>query len=260
MFVEASAVRSVGVGEWEATFDASWFQGPGAFGGLTAAVLTRAMAEAAGGLPLQSFTAQFCAPVQAGPARIEARVERAGSTTRFCSARLWQGQRVQAHAVAVFGRPRVGDLDGGDEPMPDAPPFESLPSLPEAPGLLPVFLRHFDLRFAAGDLPFSGGEGRASAWVRPLDPAPIDAALVLASLDVLPPSLLLRSRAPRPMGTLSMTAYLRDPAPDLAPGTPLLVHTAHRTTRGGYSDEDDWLYAPDGRLLGVMRQLYALVR
>lgn len=259
MFATASALRAGPDGLFEASFDPSWFQGPGVFGGLTAAVFARAFEAAGGGPPLASLTTQLCAPVQAGPARLEVRIERAGATTRYLSGRLLQEGKVQAHAVAVLARPRADDLDGGEDPMPAVPPAASLPPVPELPGL-PVYLRWFELRFAAGELPFSGGEGTAAAWVRAEGDPPVDAALLCALLDVLPPSLLLRSRRPRPMGSVSMTMLLRNPRPALVPGTPLLVDVRHRGTRGGYSDEEGRVFAPDGAVLATVRQLYALVR
>lgn len=259
MFSEASAVRSVD-GGFRVDVDATWFQGLGAHGGLTAAQLLRAM-SAVSPWPPRSFTIQFAAPVPAGTSRIEVQTLRKGSATLFVSAQLLHDDRVCAHAIASFGAGRSTDLDAAVAGLPDVPRAEDLPPSDFTGG--PVFLKYWDVRVARGAPPYSGAsEARLAAWIKPLASETVDPMLAVAILDVLPPAVLPRATSFRPMATVSLSChFLADlPDPTLDPSRPLLVEVASEFTHGGYSDQESRLYTPEGRVLAIARQLVALVR
>ncbi|MCA8925383.1 MAG: thioesterase family protein, partial [Planctomycetes bacterium] len=103
-FAAASAVERVEPGRYRAEADQAWFQGPGVYGGLTAAWLLRAMTDLVGdpARPPRELSGMFCARIRAGEVRIAARVVRAGLNVSFVTAELLQRERVAATASAVF--------------------------------------------------------------------------------------------------------------------------------------------------------------
>lgn len=79
-FSLASAVEQIEPGRYRATADPAWFQGPGVYGGLTAAWLLRAMSDVVGdpGRKPRELSGMFCARIRAGEVQLAARVVRAG--------------------------------------------------------------------------------------------------------------------------------------------------------------------------------------
>ena len=257
MFSEATAIRPIGPGRYQATADSTWFQGPGAYGGWSGAVLLRAMQAEVGPRPARTFTAQYATTVAAGDAAIEVAVERTGATTAFASARLVQ-DGVRVHAIATFGEDRSRDFDEDRERPPAAPPASAVPAIPFRPPA-PVFLQQFRVHLIEG-FPYSGAErSGVRAWIRSAEVEPVDAPLALGLLDVLPPAILPRATSLRPMSTLVWHVHLLADLP--GDGTePWLVDVESRITRAGFSDQETRLFRPSGELVGYGRQLVAVIR
>jgi hypothetical protein len=247
-------------------FDATWTQGPGVYGGLTAAAIGLGMsAHVPEGRRLRSMALQYAAPVAPGTAELAVAVERTGSTATFVSARISQEGKVAIQAMATFARDRVAALDE-DRVRPGAVlPADRAPDMPYVPGVFPVFLQHFDVRFAAGGAPFAGGaEAFIGLWLRHRDAAEIGVPEVLGMLDTPPPAVLARAVGPRPASTVTFQLHLFD-VPEVAPDAFWYVDTTSRITRDGWSDEEIRLFAPGpeggvGGLVAVGRQLVAILR
>jgi acyl-CoA thioesterase len=271
-FDGASAVTACGEGRWRARIPAGWRQGAGAYGGLGCAILLRAMAGAAGGRPPRSLSAQFCAPVPEGEHDVLVTVERRGSSMSFASARMLASERVVLHAVATFGADRSDRLDLEAPRLPDdLPPARDLPAAEAPSPPFPEFLQQYDLRITAGALPH-GGEGaeRISGWIRPRRPVPLSPWLAVALLDAFPPVALTRAAkpsrggaSPRPtrMASVALHAQLLAELPDPAydPADHAFVEVRSAATLRGYSDQSARLHGPDGRLLAVVSQLFAVL-
>ncbi|MEQ1503745.1 MAG: thioesterase family protein [Myxococcota bacterium] len=262
MFSDATAVRPGPHGTFEVTVDPDWFQGPGQYGGASAAMLLRAMQASAPDRPPRSLSVQFCAPVPAGDHRIVVQLERAGSGTTFLSARLVADERVVVHAMATLGVDRSTELDHDVVPPPDAPPADAVPPVTVVSPPFPQFLRNFEMRLASGAGPYAGRhDPRLDAWLRPLAPEPVDAALAVGLLDAMPPVALSRARGPKRFGSVALHAQFLSPLPDptVDPGAAWLVTVTSDLTRGGYSDQHAELYTPDGRLAALVHQLFAVI-
>lgn len=261
-FGEVTALRALEPGRFAATSDPAWFQGAGAFGGVVAAWLARAMAACVGdeARALRSLACDLCAPVRAGEVEVRARVVRSGRAVSFAAAELLQAGQVAATGSAVFARAReeAAGLDRAlAPPPPSVPPWERVTPWPRDPRF-PVFTRFFEHRQCLGALPWSGaGQPLIGGWTRLVAPEPVDDALRLALLDAWPPAMLPVSARPIGGATVRATFDLfGGPAPD--PAAYLLVLARSATTIDGYSAEDQELWTPDGRLLGQGRQLVAL--
>lgn len=185
---------------------------------------------------------------------------------------------------------------GADALMPPeaGEPGEMITVPPGTPGVPAVF-ENFMARIALGPMPFSGGnsageqdgggdrvgeadrgagddrraaaasggaggrdEGaRTGAWIRPLQPRLMDAALATAVLDVWMPAPFVKLDAPAPAPTLDLTYHYRGvlPLPEARPDDPYLIEARSSLARGGYFEEDARLWHPSGVLVAHARQL-----
>lgn len=261
-FTAASAVRRVEPGRYDVDIDPTWLQGRGAFGGLVAAWLVRAMEAEVDdpGRPLRAFTCELCAPARPGPAEVHVRALRAGLNVSFLSAEVRRRDRVVARATGVFGR-ALPDVAGRAPAPPAVPPPGDAP-LWAPPMPLPVYCQHVRHARCVGSEVLSGpaAEPALGGWTWFVAPTPDDAASRVALLDAWPPALFTRLEAPRPVVTITMTCHLLGPpGPAVAPGTPLLVVARSDASVEGYSDERLELWSPDGRLLATSHQVVGVL-
>lgn len=263
-FLEASTWRPISSGTYAWDVDPHWFQGRGVFGGLQAAAVVRAMGrEVTPERTLRALHLQFCAPLQAGEARLYVKRERKGAALSFLSARVVQKDRTILYGTASLGRPRKSVLDHKRQTLPKMPPAERVPPIEMEGTDMPEFARHFlEYRFCHGSLPLSGAKDASlGGYVRFLDSGPLDAPMAVALLDALPPAALVPATAVRPMGTIAYAVHCMGSLPPTGcsedTAWPICV-TSDRTT-DGYSDETNMLWSPDGELLACARQLVAVV-
>ncbi|MGE0711343.1 MAG: acyl-CoA thioesterase [Planctomycetota bacterium] len=267
-FARASAVERLEPGRYRIQVEPAWFQGPGAFGGLTAAWLLRALSgevesslRGSAARAPRELSGAFCAPVKEGEAELRARVVRAGLRVSYVTGELLQRGKVAATASAVFAAERAAAVEGFAElAMPSAPPPAEVPCW-EVPGL-PAFVAAFELRQCLGAAPISGRpDVESGGWVRLRQPEPVDAALAAALLDCYPPALFTRLERALPAATVAWSVHFLCPLP--RPETPRdayhLLRVRTQVGTGGYSSEDDELWAPDGTLVARARQLVAAV-
>lgn len=246
-----------------ASIDASWYQGRGAFGGILAALLLRAMRDRVGDAARtpRSLTVHFCGPATEGPSEVHAEIVRAGSRVTHASARLVRGGETSTLATASFCRTRPGPAYALAE-MPVVAPAASLPELPQGLPGVPSFFAHVDARFAGETMPFSGASRpEVAAWVRLREPVPIDAAVAALLLDALPPAITATFDGPRAVASVDFTVQLFERLPERAgaPDEHHLVAIRSRWADDGYAEELRDLWSPQGVLLGQCRQLLALL-
>jgi len=262
-FAEVSAVVHEEGGAFSAEVCESWFQGPGAYGGLTMALLVRGAEALARGRPLRALQATFCAPLRAGEVAGRAREVRRGGRVSYVAAELLQGGSVAASALLTFAKDRPGDEDYDHVPAHGVAPAAECPRWPRREGF-PVFTNHLEYRQGLGSAPVSGATGAAEigGWVRMLEPPAWDASYVLALLDAWPPAFYPRLAKVRPAGSVTISAELHHQGAleQLDAHDPLLVTNRSSLMRAGYASEENWVYAPDGQLLAHGSQLVALIR
>lgn len=253
-----------------------WWIAQGPNGGYVAAVMQRAMQAVAGERPPRSMTVHFAAAPKEGEVEIEVRVVRRGGTITFLAGLMRQGGLSMLSAVAIFGEDRQPRLEyvgeGATMPPEAGQPGEMITVPADTPGVPAVF-ENFMARIALGPMPFSGGrevagenteeagggEARTGAWIRPVEPRLMDAALATAVLDVWIPApfVKLEAPAPAPAPTLDLTYHYRGvlPLPEARADDPYLVEARSSLARGGYFEEDARLWHPSGVLVAHARQL-----
>ena len=138
---------------FHANLDTGWWVMRGPNGGYLAAIVLRALTAAVDD-PLRaprSVTVHYTSPLEAGELTVTTAIERVGRSLTSCSARLTQGGRLVALAIAAFSAPRPGpefcDLHPPDVPLPEA--LDRLEVPPEAPAIA----SRWDTRWAIGRPP-----------------------------------------------------------------------------------------------------------
>ena len=235
-----------------------WANMVGPFGGVTAAVLLRAIESHPDrlGEPV-ALTVNFAAPIVDGEFEISRRAPRTNRTNQHWIVELSQDGVVKSTATAVFGIRR----DTWSDSQATAPEASAPEEIDRASSLnLPAWVRLYDMRFTEGS--FSGGEiatGASSTttlWVRDAAQRPVDFPAVAAISDVFFPRVFLR-RGMVPSGTISLTTYFHVDQPHLdALGTDYILGTAHanRFDRG-FFDQSAQLWSRDGTLLATTYQI-----
>jgi acyl-CoA thioesterase len=235
-----------------------WMQGRSCFGGLVAALMYRALAaRIPADRAVRSMTLSFVGPVAAGPVSLPVEILREGRAVTQAEARLVRDGAVLAVMLASFGAGRQSQLEVVAEPPPPiAPPETGLP-IPEAPGIIPEFTRHFDFRWIEGDLPFTGGATSAiGGWIRFRAPGGHSVAHLLGLVDAWPPAMIGRLSHPAPSSSLTWTV---EPIGDLETPADWWQYRAWTDrTANGYGHTEARLWRPDGRLAAISRQTVVL--
>ena len=255
----------LGGGAYGVRVDRAWWVVRGPNGGYVAALLVRALEHAVGDpmRPLRSLTVHYLRPPSEGEARVETTIERAGRTVTTMSARLFQGGKLQAIALAAFARASASAEMHHALPPEVAPPE----ACPVRDGSRIPIHEQFEQRVAIGPLPLSGPrtrEARTGGWLRLVEPRPLDAALLVAYADAWPPSVFTTHEIPPSPGgipTVDLTVHVRTPlpVPGLRAEDAVLVSFRTREVSQGLLEEDGEIWSRDGRLLAHSRQLAVIL-
>jgi acyl-CoA thioesterase len=263
-FERDSAVVAVGGGSYEARLDTRWWVQRGPNGGYLAAILMRAFAATVDDVTRapRSLTVHFVAPPGEGVVSVRTKVERAGRSLTSVSARMQQGDRLIAVAVAAFSKPRPGP-EFCDLVMPEAAGPDTIAARPAAPEA-PAIARRWDIRWAVGEPPFEGPRGHEAiggGWIRLEEPQLFDAAAVAAVTDAWIPPIFTRTNQQMVVPTIDLTVHFRAalPHPTLGPEGFLFAVFRTNVAAGGFLEEDGEVWAPDGTLLAQSRQLAAML-
>ena len=258
-FDDALELRAVQPGWVRGQTKPPWANMVGPFGGLTAAVLLRAVENHPDriGEPV-ALTVNFSAPVVDGDFDIACKIVRTNRTNQHWLAELWQDGSIKTNATLVFGVRRDTWSDTELEPLAVPEPDEV------APGGLPdaiVWARNYEMRYIEGSIPDDGAAPAPSSvttlWVRDRQGRGLDFASLTALSDIFYPRVFLRRGVPSPAGTISLTTYFHGDGDDLAAADGDFVlgrAQANRFSRG-YFDQSAQIWSRSGELLATTHQL-----
>lgn len=255
-------------GDWaHYAVDDGWLQGRTCYGGLIAALAAHAMRAVAGGdwpagVGLRALQTSFVGPVSPGPVAVQVRRLRQGRHVAQVQAVVEQQGQVVAALLGVFGAERASSLAPRLPQRPAAArEAATLPTAPTGAAGVPAFLDHFELRWADGALPFSGGSGyRSSIHLRlhADDAAQLPAELQTVLLGDLPPTPAIgQLRAPTAASSVSWALELQPLAAPPGPGW-WRVDSESLAVAGGYVNHAARLWAPDGALAAYGYQVVAV--
>jgi acyl-CoA thioesterase len=256
-FATDTAVTALGAGRYAARLDTGWWIQRGPNGGYLAAVLLRAVRAEVDdpGRMTRSLTVHYLRPPAEGDAEVHVAVERTGRTLSTVSARMLQGGKLVALALAALAADRDDGPAFDDTSMPPVPPpGECPPSDPPPSGTAIPMRDRYEMRSALGG-PVGGDapEAYTGGWIRLRDGEPADELVVTALTDAWVPAVFTRLVSPLAVPTVDLTVHLRHPVLD--PGGWFLVAFRTRLSAGGYLEEDGEVWSEDGRLLAQSRQL-----
>ncbi|MDQ2629105.1 MAG: thioesterase family protein [Actinomycetota bacterium] len=257
-FDRAVQLEAVDAATYRGATEPQWANMVGPFGGITAAVLLRAVESHPDriGDPL-ALTINYTAPIADGEFDIALRAARTNRSNQHWILELRQGDEVKTTATAVFGLHRDTWAD-----------TEALPPKATAPEDLPrsdfiefiVWAKRYDMRFTEGPVPQEGVHSDSSTttlWVRDAEQRPLDFAALAAVSDIFYPRVFLRRGGFIPAGTISLTTYFHaDQAQVEAVGGDFVLGSARANGFSrGYFDQSAHLWSRDGVLLTSSHQL-----
>lgn len=235
-----------------------WANMVGPFGGITAAVLLRAIEIHPDRLgdPV-ALTVNFAAPIADGEFDITLRAARTNRTNQHWVLELSQEGEVTTTATALFGVRR--DTWADSEVRPNAVPApETIARSAFISGV--IWGQQYDMRFVEGELPADGQECPTSTttlWVRDAAARPVDYPALAAVCDVFFPRIFLRRGGVLPAGTISLTTYFhadRELLDSISGDFVLATAHANRFSRG-FFDQSANLFDRDGQLLATSHQV-----
>lgn len=257
-FDRAMQLEPVDAGLVRGATEPQWANMVGPFGGITAAVLLRAVETHPDriGDPL-ALTVNYAAPIADGEFDIALRAARTNRSNQHWMLELRQGDEVKTTGTAVFGLHRDTWADTEtDRPKTAAP--EDIPSSGFIASI--VWAERYDMRFTEGPVPGEGVPSESSTttlWARDAEQRPLDFAALAAVSDIFYPRVFLRRGAIIPAGTISLTTYFHaDKAQVEAVGGDYILGSAHANGFSrGYFDQSAHLWSRDGALLTSSHQL-----
>ncbi len=243
-----------------------WRAGRGPHGGYLAAMVLRAMVESVADTERapRSLTIHYARAPEPGPVQIATAIEREGRSLSTLSARMEQGGKLIALALAAFsvpwGGPEISDVRMPAVEPPD--PSREGVKLIEHGG--PEFARHIVLQPRIGGIPLSGAEQPMEilAWIGLAEPRPLDALSLAFFSDALIPAPYMRLTETVAVPTVDLTVHFHTHdaqrhEPD--PRALCLARTSTELVHEGFFIEDGTIWAADGTLLAQSRQLAIVI-
>jgi acyl-CoA thioesterase len=250
-----------GDARFAATIAPGWRAGRGPHGGYLAGIVLRALTAAVDDPQRtpRSLTVHYASAPEAGPIEIRTTVERKGRSLSNLSARMEQGGRVTALALAAFSVPWQAP-DANELPMPDLPgPDAERRSTPKLFKGAPEFTSQLVMQPRVGAVPFagSGAPMRIGGWIGLPEPRPVDSLALALFCDAWFPPSFIALDAPAVSPTVDLTIHFRQAisACDCDPAALCLSVFETRLLHDGLFEEDGVIWAADGTVLAQSRQL-----
>ena len=207
---------------------------------------------------LRSLTVHYLRPPKAEGARIEVTTEQNGRSVAFVRLKMIQNGKLILLATAAWATEREG-FDFMGWPAPEVDPPEAcaeLVSVREGPSL-PIHKQWNILSATAGAMFGSGQAPDLTWWIRPPIHRPLDAAMLVAISDALPPPIFVTDVGPMPVPTVDLTIHIRAMLSSVKwnPGDWILARFTTQYASGGFLEEDGALWTADGVLIAHSRQL-----
>jgi acyl-CoA thioesterase len=261
VFDRDTAVTRERDGLFKATIAPGWRAGRGPHGGYLAAMLLRALlltVDDPGRTP-RSLTIHYTRAPEPGAIEILTTVERHGRSLSTLSARMQQGGKVTALALAAFSVPWEAPA-ANELPMPElAAPDAERRSTPKLFRGAPEFTHQLVMQPRVGAVPFagSGAPMRIGGWIGLPEPRAVDAPALALFCDAWFPPSFIALDSPAISPTVDLTIHFRQSISDCDcdPAALCLSLFDTRLLHDGLFEEDGVIWAADGTVLAQSRQL-----
>lgn len=256
-FNDATSVRKLEAGRYDAVIDGTWSVGEVPNGGYLLALVMRAMlTESSQPHPIAT-SAHYLDRPRAGAALITVRTLRVGRTTATLHATLEQNDLPLMHVTSTMAELDARSVPewNGPPPEPVAPLEECVPAVVDLPdGTHVGLLEHVDLRLDPQTLGWFSGHPAGSlamrGHLRLADGTTPDPLVLALAVDALPPTVFGLGRlgwAP----TVQLSVLTRA----LPADGWLAVHLRGRLVRDDWFDEEAEVYDSAGDLVAQSRQI-----
>lgn len=236
-----------------------WSQGRACYGGLMAALLYEAMAARAPGRPVRSLAITFVGPAQAEvPISFEVELLREGKAVTSLLGRAVQGGQVMTIIQGSFGLSRQSTVSFSNMPVAEMKSLEQSIPISYIEGVTPEYIRHLEMRWGIGGMPFSNTPSPAiGGWVQlrgEVPDIPIGEAHMLALVDAWPPALVTHLDRFAPGSSLTWTIEFVQPLPVASTRDWFRYRANIEHARDGYGHTAAALWTAEGELLALSRQ------
>lgn len=244
------------------TIPSSWGQGRTVFGGLSAALIHHAMRqELDSSRSVRVNNVQFIGPLLVDkPFHIDIVHLRDGKNVTQLQGQIIQDGQVAVMVLAAFGAERSSKISIGIDAMQLGEPPKKAHWIPVVPKIIPKFLSHIEMKVEQGGAPFTGRKSsHYEGWMRfKQQPQQFTDAHIIALIDAWPPAVIQMLKWPAPASTLSWNVEFLHPHPILQPADWLFYHCETRQAADGYAHAEASIFAPNGSVIALSRQVIAV--
>jgi acyl-CoA thioesterase len=263
-FDDDTALRPIGDGRFEGRISPDWSIVRGANGGHIAAIVLRGIQMATGDHARRprSLTVNFGRVPKNDRFEVLTTVERSGRSTSNVSARFVQDDKLVALAIAVLATDQRG-AEFADIAMPEVPRPDALGVVADRDDF--PFGRHFDFKRALGpDIGETSDRAEIGVWMRMREPQAVAHVVAAQLMDAFAPAVFAKlgvGGGGTGVPTVEMTFHFREPLPAPDDSGDSWHLGVYRTSlaRGGFIEEDGWLWNERGVLVAQSRQLALLI-
>lgn len=239
-----------------------WMQGRTAYGGLIAAMILKSMRRhVPEDRKVRSLMLSFVGPVYSDPFYIQTQVLRSGKSVTTVESKLIQNQMVCSTAVASFGGDRDSEIQIPPAKRIEMADPDTAFQLPYLEGLTPAFTRHFDYRWAIGDLPLSGSGGEEiGGWISFKEATDcLTEEWLMAIADAWPTPVLSRIKAPAAASTVTWALeFVHLDRVTCSQNDWWAFHCIVDSAENGYAHERAMVWDPDAQLALLSHQTTAV--
>lgn len=235
-----------------------WMQGRTVFGGMAAAIVLKSMR---GHVPqerkVRSLLFSFVGPLFSKPFIVRTRLLRSGKSVTTIESRLIQGDNICCTAVGSFGEDRNSKIQIKPIECPEMQAPSKGFELPYIEGLTPAFTRHFDYRWAIGELPFSGKGGKEiGGWINFREETTcLTEEWLVALADAWPTPVLSGLKEPAAASTLTWAlGFVHLNRMTCSENEWWAYHCIVDSAERGYAHERSTIWDPEGQLAVFSQQ------
>jgi acyl-CoA thioesterase len=259
------ALTPISAGRYHIDISDSWNVMLGPNGGYIAAIILNGMKTVLPDVHTRSITFHFLTASVAGDAELQVDIEKKGRTLSTVTAKLTQGERTIAMAIATLANARENysfcDLTPPIVPIPNKISATNVMG-PDMPGHVP-FRDHYDQLLAIGPTPpETSVEASVGGWTRFRENRAFDDLAIVAISDSWFPGLFLKD-TPEPVHapTVDHTVHFVSSVPlaSISIDDYLLVQFTTSIAQEGYLIENGWIWSPEGILIAQSRQLAVIL-
>lgn len=249
-------------GEAHHRIPGDWMQGRAAYGGLIAAMSLTSMRDH---IPeerkIRSFLFSFVGPVTSDPFIIQTQPLRSGKSVTTIESKLIQNGKICSAAVGSFGADRDSKIGIAPIECPEMVDPANALELPYIENLTPAFTRHFDYRWAIGEMPFSGSGGKElGGWISFREKSDcLTEEWLIALADAWPTPVLSMLNEPAAASTLTWALeFVHLDRTTCSENEWWGYHCKVDSAERGYAHERSTIWDPEGRLAVFSHQTTAV--